>query len=113
MLLLASVFTVTLLTTGMTCSPSQNKLTYNTLASTEDATSKAYSSYMTLVLQAKIPTNNVPTVANDFRTFQTVMSAAVTLAAGNTNAIATPEVTAASIKVINDVNLDKAKAGVK
>lgn len=68
---------------------------------------------MQLVLQGTIPTNNVPTVSAYFRDFQAVESTAVTQAAGNTNAIAGPDVTAASVKVLNAVNADKAKAGVK
>jgi hypothetical protein len=99
--------------TGMTCTPSQQTLTFNTLATTEDATTKAYSAYMSLVLQGQIPTNNVHAVSDYMREFQTIEVLAITAAAGNTNAIAGPEVTAASVKVLNAVNADKQKAGVK
>lgn len=93
--------------------PTQQTFTYNTLAGTEDATAGAYKAYMHLVLQGAIPTNNVPAVSAYYRDFQAIEAGAVALAAGNTNAIAGPEVAAASVKVLNAVNADKAKAGVK
>lgn len=102
-----------LLTSGMTCTPGQQRTTYTTIYSLEDGTANAYQAYMTLVLQNKIPTNAVPKISDDFRVFQVAAQTAIELARGNTNAAPTGDMAAKSVALIGEINTEKMKAGVR
>lgn len=59
---------------------------YKSLGATELTVSSAYTAYTDLVIQGKVPTNDVPRVSHAFNSFQAGMSAAVIAAQFNTNA---------------------------
>lgn len=81
----------------------QSRVTYNTLASVESATTGAFDSYLALVVSGQVRTNDVPVVSRDYNLFKISWSAAVALAQWNTNAIAIPQVTDASATVLADI----------
>ncbi len=72
--------------TGMTCTPSQQKATYNTLSSVGLAVNSAYAAYNDQVVTGKA-TFNV-TVAKAYNDFQSVFGVAVAAASTNPQAIA-------------------------
>ena len=80
---------------------SANLNAFKTLGSTEVAVTAAYSGYVDLVIQGKVPTNGIPNVSHAFNAFQSGMSAAVIAAQFNTNSIATADV-AALAQNVND-----------
>lgn len=72
--------------TGMTCSQSQQRATYNTLYSVGTAVNSAYAAYNDQVVAGKATFSvNVAKAYNDF---QSAYNVAVTAAASNPNAIA-------------------------
>jgi len=72
--------------TGMTCSQSQQRLTYNSLASVGLAVNSAYAAYNDQVVAGKATFS--PTVAKAYNDFQAAYLVAVTAASNNPNAIA-------------------------
>lgn len=92
---------------AMTCKPSQQKTTYNTLASVQLTTQAAYNGYLDLVVQGQVRTNEVPMVSQDYTLFMTVWAATVQIASEGTNAPTTAPVAAAAAKVITDITLAK------
>lgn len=100
---LAAVFAVAFL---IGCA-SQQRVTYNTLASVQVATTGAYSSYLDLVIQGKVTTNSVPTVSKDYDIFQTVWNGAVVVARWATNSPASQQVLDAAAVVVTDINKAK------
>jgi hypothetical protein len=92
---------------AMTCAPSQQKVTYNTLASVQLSTQAAYNSYLDLVVQGQVRTNEVPAISQDYTLFMTVWAATVQIASEGTNAPTTAPVAAAAAKVVTDINLAK------
>jgi len=94
---------------GMTCKPSQQTTTYNTLSSVHLTTSGAYNAYLDLVVQGKLSTNMVPVVSRDYSTFIAVWNGAVSIAASGVTAPASPAVANASATVLADINVAKTK----
>lgn len=86
---------------------SQSRKLYQSLATVEVVTTGAFSSYLDLVVTGKLSTNSVPTVSADYNAFKQVWSAAVVIAQWSTNAVAPANVTAASTKVLTDINAAK------
>lgn len=74
------------LVTGMTCSQSQQKTTYTTLFGIGTAVNSAYAAYMDQVVAGKSTFN--AKIAQGYNDFQAALSAAVTIAQGNTAAVA-------------------------
>jgi hypothetical protein len=96
---------------AMTCKPSQQTVTYNTLSSIQVSTAGAYSAYLDLVITGKLATNSVPVVSRDYTLFQTAWNAAVSVASMGLETPATQPVTDAAIKVVADITV--AKGGAK
>lgn len=87
-----------------------SRTVYNTLASVEATTTAAFSTYLDMVVQGQVRTNEVPVVSRDYNAFKVVWAGAVAIAQWNTNAPATLPVTDASAKVLSDiVNAKNAK----
>lgn len=72
--------------TGMSCTPTQQKVTYNTLATVGQGVNTAYAAWNDQVVQGKA-TFNVA-VADKYNTFQKAYAVAVQSASMNTAAVA-------------------------
>lgn len=86
---------------------SQSRKLYQSLATVEVVTTGAFASYLDLVVTGKLSTNSVPVVSADYNAFKQVWSAAVVIAQWQTNSVAPANVTAASTKVLLDINQAK------
>jgi hypothetical protein len=84
-----------------------NKTAYDSLYTVGHLTDSSYSSYLSLVVTGKAPTNGVPAVSKAYMDFQIAFQAALAVAQFNTNAMATPSLLGASSMVINEINLNK------
>lgn len=72
--------------TGMTCSQSQQRITYNSLATVGQAVNTAYAAYNDQVVAGKATFSSV--VAKAYNDFQSGFNVAVTAASNNPQAIA-------------------------
>ena len=72
--------------TGMTCTPSQQKVTYNTLASVGTAVNTAYAAYNDQVVRGQATFS--PSVAKAYNDFQAGFGVAVAAASANPSAVA-------------------------
>lgn len=97
-LVLAICISVFPLTTAMTCNPSQQRLTYNTLASVGSAVNSAYAAYNDQVVAGKATFS--PTVATKYNEFQAAYAVAVNLAQNSTSAVAPQNVVDLSNSVL-------------
>jgi len=70
------------------CNTPQQRATYNTIATVEQTASTSVDAYYTLVLQGKVSTNGVPTVAHAFNELQAAIALAAATAQNGTNALA-------------------------
>lgn len=100
---LAIIPALVLLVCAIGCASNNRKL-YQSLATVEVVTTGAFASYLDLVVTGKVATNAVPVVSADYNAFKQVWSAAVVIAQWNTNSVAPANVTAASAKVLTDIN---------
>lgn len=89
------------------CTTTQQRTTFNSLSSIESTTTAAFNAYGGLVIQGKIPTNDLPKVAAMYNKFQAGELLAVELAQNNTNALAPSALIAESVDLINLINLIK------
>lgn len=85
------------------CTTSQQGTAINTLSALEIATTASYDSYITLVVNGTIPTNDVPSVSKDFNTFQQGVKASIALL-GTSNAIAPATIVLQSSSITNKIN---------
>lgn len=104
--IIAAVLIVLIFTLG--CG-TPGRTTYTTLASTEMAAKSSYDGYLDSVLSGQTRTNEVPLVSASFDEFQAAMRIAVSAASGNTNALVTSDVAAASAKLLKQINAVKGK----
>lgn len=72
--------------TGMSCKPSQQRITYNSLYSVGSAVNSAYAAYMDQVVAGRAAFN--ATVAQRYNEFQGAFNVAVVAAQNNPQAIA-------------------------
>lgn len=91
------------------CTQPQSAVTFNTLYSVEKSTLAAYDSYVGLVIDGKVGTNDLPTISRAFNNFQVAMQAAADLANHNTNALAPQSVLDAAAKVTTAIAQTKGK----
>lgn len=82
---------------------SQSAVTYKTLYSLEVATTGAFDSYCGLVIQHKLPTNDVPRISRDYNLFQTGMQLAIAAARGNSNAPPPASLVTQSTALLNTI----------
>ena len=73
---------------ALTCNPSQQKVAFNSIASVEQTATAAVNSYYALVINGKVPTNNVPTVSRAYNDLQASVTLAATISEAGTNALA-------------------------
>lgn len=85
---------------GMGCNTTQQTVAYNTLYSTEQAVTASYSSYIALVIQGKVTTNNVPKVSQTFNQLQAAILLAKDAVQYNTNALAPTNITVEATDLI-------------
>lgn len=82
---------------------SLNTTTFKTLSAVEITTETTYNAYLSQVISGTVPTNNVPKISADFRSFQALMRVTVAAASGNTNSPAPLSVQNASGDLINKI----------
>ena len=87
--------------TGMTCTPSQQRVTYNTLYSVGSLVNTAYAAYNDQVVAGKAKFS--PTVAQAYNSFQALLNAAVTAAQNNTAAPSPANVTDSANAVLAQI----------
>lgn len=78
-------------TTGMSCKPSQQRITYNTLSTVGLSVNQAYAAYNDQVVAGKATFS--PSVAQKYNEFQAAYAVAVSAAQNVTTAIAPQNVT--------------------
>lgn len=83
------------------CNTSQQKTAYNTLFSLEQTTTAAVDAYDALVVQGKVPTNDIPKVSKAYNDFQAGMALALDAVRNNTNAVAPPNLVLESQDLVN------------
>lgn len=83
------------------CKTSQQRLTYNTLASVGMTVNSAYSGYLDGVVQGKVPTNDVPKVSLLYNQFQGAYSVAISAAQFNPTNIAPQNVVDLATQIVN------------
>lgn len=101
------------LTVAMTCSRTQQMITYNTLYSVEHSVVAANDGYQALVIKGSLPTNDLPKVSARFNQFQAGFLVALDLAQYNTNALAPAALQVEAQDFINLVSSIKNNGGVK
>ena len=90
-LLLLSMPFVPTGTTGMSCKPQQQRITYNTLSTVGISVNQAYAAYNDQVVAGKATFS--PSVAQKYNEFQAAFSVAVNAAQNVTTAVAPQNVT--------------------
>ena len=95
----------------MGCKASQQQVAYNTIYSVQKATVASYDAYLSLVIQGKVATNDVPRVSKAFNVFQASSLVAMDGVQFNTNALAPASLVTEANDVINLITI--AKKGVK
>lgn len=85
-LILVPLVSIALLIAG--CTTTQQTTAYKTLYSVEHTTVSAYDGYIDTVIKGQTSTNQVPTVAKAFNTFQASYIIALDAVQYNTNALA-------------------------
>lgn len=86
------------------CQATPQKQAVNTLAVTGQVGNSAYESYLQLVLQGNLPTNDVPKVTGYYRDFQTSFAVAAAAAHYATNiTLASPELVQTLNKLQNAI----------
>ncbi len=88
----------------MGCNTTQQRTTYNTLASVEATGTATADGYFLAAAKGLAPTNGIPTVAKAFNEFQATMTLAETLAQNNSNALAPSNVLAELSGLVNVVS---------
>lgn len=87
--------------TGMTCSQSQQRLTYNTLATVGQSVNSAYAAYLDQVVHGKA-TYSVA-LANDYNKFQGLFNTAVQAASMNLAAPAPAELQSLATSILSAI----------
>jgi hypothetical protein len=90
------------LTPGMTCTPSQQQTTYNTIFSVETTTRAAFDAYLDQAVKQVPPdTNGLAKAAFAWNTFQSAERAAIDIAQGSKNAPAPQSLVDAQTKAMS------------
>jgi superfamily II DNA/RNA helicase len=80
---------------------------YKTIYTLEQSVRTAYEGYCSLVIQGKVPTNDVPRVSRAFNDFQASALVATDLVQNNTNALAPQSLVTEGQDVINLISVIK------
>lgn len=83
------------------CTTTQQKTTYNALATIEATASSAYTAYVQGVIKGQIPTNNVPQVSQAYNGLQKAIAAATVLDQAGTNYLVSSNLTAELTAFVN------------
>ncbi len=82
------------------CTPLQERVTYNTLATVGDGVDTAMKAYTDLLVAGKVDVSTLKGVAEKYTKFQTMYKAAVIVAQGNPKSTAPPNVTEAAAEFL-------------
>jgi len=104
---LLSIFAVAAI--FVACTTSQQRKTYNSIATVQATAQAAVDGYYLLVIQHKLPTNNVPQVSHAFNAFQDSVLLATQVAENNTNALAPGNLILESQSLFNLINTIEGK----
>lgn len=91
--------------TGCTTTGTTQNTAYKSLAAVEATTEATYNAYLAQVISGAVPTNNVPKITSDFKTFQALMRVTIAAADGATNAPAPLSVQNVSGDLLNKISL--------
>jgi len=110
-LFLGTTATVAMLifTLQLACSTTTQRQAINTIGSVETAATASVDSYFSLVLQGKLPTNNVPQVTRAYNALQQSVKTSLDLVQNNTNSLAPANLSKELTDLINVVNQAKGK----
>jgi hypothetical protein len=98
----------------MSCNkPSQQQLSFNTIYTVETTATATYDSYVSLVAQGKLPTNDVPRISKLFNKFQAYEQVALDLVHNNTNAIAPADLMTQGQTLVNEILVIKQNNPIK
>jgi hypothetical protein len=70
------------------CTSTQQQIAFNSLSTVETTATSAYQGYLTLVVQGKVSTNNIPQVSAAYNVLQSSVLVATLAVQNNTNALA-------------------------
>ena len=109
-LLLTALCLITVpFTPALTCTPSQERVTYNSLWTAEQATTGALNAYFDLVISGQAPTNGLPVVKAAYDDFQMALYLAVSASPAGTNGPVTALVSTKQTAVITAISRAKGK----
>ncbi len=100
---------VPIIVTETGCTTTQQTAAYKTLYSLEQTTTAAVDAYYAGAIKGTWSTNGIPAVSRAYDDFQLSMTAAVALAAGNSNAVAPAGLVDKSTGIINTISTVKTK----
>lgn len=109
LILAVSITTAPIITTGCR-TPSSQKIAVNTLYSLHKTADVAMDSYLDLIVQNKITTNNLGRVLKAYDDFQVTYRLAVVIVIGDTNATAPATVLAAASNLAKEISAAKKEA---
>lgn len=89
------------------CTTSQERKVYNSLYSVGASVDASYKSYLDLVIQGKLATNDVPRISGYYADFQRIFAAAVAANGVNKNALPSPEVSSAASRITSAITQAK------
>jgi hypothetical protein len=95
------------LTPGASCKPSQQRLVFNTLATTGMTVNAAYAAYLDTVVKGQTTTNAVPKVSQLYNDFQKSYALALSAAQFNPTNIAPADLVTLANQVVDLINTAK------
>ncbi len=96
--------TLLILTIGLGCKSSAQKIAGNTIYSIDKVAVTSYDAYLSLVIKGSLPTNDVPKVSKAFNQFQAAVTIAYDGVQYNTNALAPSALVQESTDLITLIN---------
>ena len=91
------------------CSTSQQRQAYNSLYTVGQTVDSAYKSYLDLVVNGKVATNDVPRISGYYADFQRAYGLAVGVVATAKNVPPSPEVSSAANRILSAITQAKGK----
>lgn len=91
------------------CTTTQQRASFNTIYSLQQATTAAFNGYLDSVIAGKTKTNSVPAISKKYNEFNAAALLALNIVEMNTNAVAPPSLVILSGDVINLITTLKGK----
>jgi signal transduction histidine kinase len=76
---------------------------YKTLASVETTATAGFDGYLSAIAQGKVSTNSLHSIATHFNQLQGALKAATIAVAGNTNAVASVDISVSAAALANEI----------